>query len=504
MSELAERIADLSPKRRALLALRLMRKLPEAAGSQTISRRTEQDTLPLSFNQEGLWFLDQLEPDSPRFCLSGTLRLKGELNVNALRESINEIIKRHEALRTTFKAVGEELLQFITPVLRVDLPVEDLRHLSEPEREATANELTSEEALRPFNLEEGPLLRVMLLRIDDEEHIMLLTMHHIVSDGWSLLLFIKEMAAFYESLSTGVPVQLSPLPIQYADFARWQRQRLQGAILETQLAYWQKQLGGRLPVLSLPTDRPRPPIQTYWSADQSLTLPPALFDALKNLGHQTGNTLFMTLLAAFQALLHRYTGQDDIIVGSPIAGRRWSETEEIIGYFVNMLPLRLNFSDVSSFRELLKQARDVVLEAYAHQDLPFSKIVAALQPERDLSRSPIFQVVFILLDALPTIKLSGLTLTPLQIDMQTVKYDLIMFMQYNEEGLHGLLMYNKDLFDEPTISRMLTHFKFLLEEVVSNPDQNLLDISLTAEASSNVVASHAASSDADEETQFVF
>lgn len=504
MNELTERTAELSLKRRALLVQKLMQRLPERDGTQTISRRKEGDALPLSFNQEGLWFLDQLEPDSPRFCLSGNLRLKGELKVKVLKESINELVKRHEALRTTFKAVDEDPLQFIAPALRLNLPVYDLRHLPPAERETEADRLACGEALRPFDLADGPLLRVMLLRVEDHEHVMLLTMHHIISDGWSLLLFIEEMAAFYESLSTGNQVQIRPLPIQYADFAHWQRERLQGETLETQLAYWQKQLGGRLPTLALPTDRPRPPVQTYWSAEQTLTLPPSLFDALKNLGQKTGDTVFMTLLAAFQTLLYRYTGQDDMIVGSPIAGRRWSETEGLIGYFVNMLPLRLDFSGVSSFRDLLKHVREVVLGAYAHQDLSFSKIVAALQPERDLSRSPIFQVVFILIDPLPTINLSELTLTPLLVDRQTIKYDLIMFMQHNEAGLHGLLMYNTDLFDEQTISGMLTHFKVLLEAVATNPDQALLDIPLAGETPSGIVASPAASPEGDEETEFIF
>ncbi|HKS26459.1 MAG TPA: condensation domain-containing protein [Pyrinomonadaceae bacterium] len=504
MSDLRQRITELSPQKRALLAMRLRKEHTRAAATQTIPRRAGSGTLPLSFNQEGLWFLDQLEPESPRFCLSGTLRIRGRLDADALRQSVNRIISRHESLRTTFVMVDEEPVQVVSPELSLDVPVIDLREEALDERESIASRLVAEEAMRPFDLGRGPLVRATLLRLADEEHLMMLTMHHIISDGQSLVIFMKELAAHYEAFSRTEEPRFEALPIQYADFAEWQREWLKGEVLDAQLDYWKKQLSGKLPTLELPTDRPRPPVQTYWSEDQLLSLPGSIVEPLNSLGKETGATSFMTLLSAFFALLHRYTGQDDIIVGSPIAGRRWSETEDVIGYFVNMLALRARFTPQLSFRQLLGQVREAVLGAYAHQDLPFGKLVAAIQPTRSLNRSPVFQVVFILIDSLKSIEAGGVTFEPLQIDRQTVKYDIIVFVEQSEEGLKALFMYNRDLFDYQTISRMLAHLQALVEGVVLTPDEPLLDISLAETPDERESAHSLDSTDRDEHASFLF
>ena len=438
---------------------------------------------PMSFAQQRLWFLDQLEPGNSVYNIPAAMCLRGALNGAALEQSLNEIVRRHEALRTTFSVMEGQPVQVIAPGLALTLPVVDLGNLLETEREAEAQRLTIEEAQRPFDLAQGPLLRTTLLRLDKEEHILLLTMHHIVSDGWSMGVLFRELSALYEAFSAGKPSPLPELPIQYADFAVWQRQWLQGETLEAQLAYWKKQLDGVCPVLELPTDRPRPAVQTFRGARQSMVLSKSLTEAVKALSHQEGTTLFMTLLAAFQTLLYRYTGQDDIIVGSPIANRNRSEIEGLIGFFVNTLVLRTDLSDNPTFRELLGRVREVALGAYAHQDLPFEKLVEALHPERDLSRNPMFQVMFILQNTpMATLELGGLTLNQLNVDWGIAMFDLTLSMRATEQGLMGFLEYNTDLFNAATISRMLDHFQTLLEGIVANPDQPIATLRLLTEA----------------------
>jgi amino acid adenylation domain-containing protein len=359
----------------------------------------------------------------------------------------------------------------------------DLRNLPEPEREAEAQQLATEEARRPFDLAQGPLLRAILLRLDKEEHVLLLTMHHIVSDGWSMGILFRELSALYGAFSVGKPSPLPELPIQYADFAVWQRQWLQGEVLEAQLAYWRKQLDGAPSMLELPTDRPRPAVQTSRGARQSLALSRDLTEALKVLSRQEGVTLFMTLLAAFKTLLYRYAGRDDIIVVSPIANRNRVEIEGLIGFFVNTLVLHTDLSGNPSFRELLGRVREVALGAYAHQDLPFEKLVEELQPERDLSHTPLFQVWFVLQNTpRQALKLPGLTVNPLKALTETAKFDLTLSMVDTEQGLIGALGYNTDLFDAATIERMAGHFQTLLEGIVTDPEQRLSDLPLSTES----------------------
>ncbi|MBA3246893.1 MAG: hypothetical protein H0T63_02280 [Pyrinomonadaceae bacterium] len=432
---------------------------------------------PPSFAQQRLWFLDQLGPASPLYNHPSAIRLNGVLSVEALHQTLNGIVARHEILRTTFATVDEQPVQIITPTLGVPLPVIDLSELPETEREAEAQRLVREEAQRPFDLAQGPLLRTSLLRLGSEEHILLLALHHIISDGWSTGVFFQEIAALYEAFSTGKPSPLPALPIQYADYAVWQREWLQGEVLEKHLSYWREHLVGAPAVLELPVDRPRPAAQGFRGACQSIALSQSLTQALKSLSLREGVTLFMTLLAAFQTLLLRYTGQKDIVVGTDVAGRTQAETEKLIGLFVNHLVLRTDLSGDPSFRELLRRVREVALGAYAHQDVPFEKLVEALNPKRSLSHTPLFQVLFTLMNApLPSPRLPGLTLLPVTINNSMAKYDLTLFMDEAEQSLTGTFEYNADLFAAPTVAKMAGHFATLLESVVARPDARLSEL----------------------------
>jgi amino acid adenylation domain-containing protein len=403
--------------------------------------------------------------------------------VTALEQSLNEIVRRHESLRTTFSTVEAQPVQIIVPPLAMTLPIVDLREIPEAKRAVEARRLALEEARQPFDLAQGPLLRATLLRLYEEEYVLLLTMHHIVSDGWSMGVLYRELAVLYDAFYTEKPSPLPELPIQYADFAIWQRQWLQGERLESLLSYWKGQLDEAAPVLDLPTDRPRPPRQTFRGARQALVLPKHLTAALKALSWQEEVTLFMTLLAAFKVLLSRYTGQDDIIVGSPIAGRTQTEVEGLIGFFVNTLVLRTDLSGIPSFREVLRRVREVCLEAYTHQDLPFEKLIEELHPQRDLSRNPLFQVLFILQNAPRLVlELPGLAQRPLEVDSGTAKFDVTLSMVEEAEGLRIVLEYNSDLFDAATIHRMLSHYRTLLEGIVADPDQLIARLPLLPEA----------------------
>ena len=352
------------------------------------------ERIPLSFAQQRLWFLDQYEPNSSVYNIPSALRLKGSLDIAALEQSLNEIVRRHESLRTTFAAVDGEPLQLIAPALRMSVPITDLTHHSASDREHEAQRLATEQAREPFDLSQGPLLRVLLLCLGQDDHVLVLSMHHIVSDGWSRGVFYHELSMLYQAYTQGNPSPLSELPIQYADFAVWQRQWLQGEVLEDQLSYWKKQLAGAPALLQLPTDRPRPAVQSYRGAVQSIELSQELTQGLQALSARQGVTLFMTLLAVFQTLLYRYTGQNDIVVGSPIANRNRAEIEGLIGFFVNTLVLRTDLSGNPTFKELLTRVRETALGAYTHQDLPFEKLVEELHPQRSLSRSPLVQVLF--------------------------------------------------------------------------------------------------------------
>ncbi|MCC5669654.1 amino acid adenylation domain-containing protein [Nostoc sp. CHAB 5784] len=450
------------------------------------------ENLPLSFAQQRLWFLDQLIPNNPFYNIPVALHLTGSLNKAALEQTFNEIVRRHEALRTTFVIQSGQPVQVINPTLTIPLPIIDLRQLPQAEREIQARQFTNQEAQRFFNLSTDSLLQVKLLWLDETQYILLLNMHHIVSDGWSIGVLIQEIAALYTAFTSNQPSPLLKLTIQYADFAYWQRQWLQGEVLEQQLDYWQKQLDN-ISILNLPTDRPRLAVQTYQGARQPLQLSKSLSEALLALGQQEGVTLFITLLTAFKVLLYRYTQQEDIAIGSPIANRNRSEIEGLIGFFVNSLVLRTCLSGNPTSRELLSRVKEVALGAYAHQDLPFEKLVEELHPERNLNQNPLFQVVFALQNApMSALELTGLTLSPLPFDTETTRFDLEFHLWESNtqnglwvdssEGISGFVIYSTDLFDDATITRMLGHFQTLLEGIVANPEQRISQLPLLSES----------------------
>jgi amino acid adenylation domain-containing protein len=439
--------------------------------------------VPASFAQQRLWFLDQLEPGSASYNVSRAARMKGRLNLAALHQTLNALVARHESLRTNFGADEGEPVQIISPAREMEIPLIDLKGLRPEDRETEARRLAAIASKDSFNLAQDQLLRATLFQVHEQDHVLLLVMHHIISDGWSLGVLIREIGVLYEAFVNDRPSPLLPLPIQYADFALWQREWLKGDVLEEQLAYWKKQLAHAPGVIDLPTDRPRPARQTFNGAHYARALPRRLRDSLNLLSRREGVTLFMTLLAAFQTMLHRYTNQDDIVVGTPIANRTRRETEELIGFFVNTLVLRSDLSGDPTFRELLQRVKEVSLEAYAHQDLPFEKLVEELNPERSLSHSPLFQVMFALQNApRGPQELRELTITRLPLESGTAKFDLTFFVTEAADELSGYLEYNTDLFEPKTVERMLGHFETLLEGIVANPDQRLSGLPLLAEA----------------------
>ncbi|MGF1481220.1 MAG: amino acid adenylation domain-containing protein, partial [Cyanophyceae cyanobacterium] len=445
---------------------------------EPVSRAAE---LPLSFAQQRLWFLAQLEAQSTAYSMPAAIHLSGNLQLLALEQAVAEIVQRHEVLRTTFRIVDGVPVQAIAPSQSFSLSVVDLRSFPEPMREV--EQRATSEAQHPFELAQGPLLRVVLLQLGENSWVLLVNIHHIISDGWSIGLFVRELSALYEAFCQGKPSPLPPLPIQYADFAAWQRQWLTGAVLDQQLHYWTQQLAGAPLLLELPTDRPRPPRQSFQGSTWPLQLDRELTEALKSLSQQSGATLFMTLLAAFAILLARYSSQDDLAIGSPIANRNRRELEPLIGFFVNTLALRINLQNNPRFLELLNQVRSCALEAYAHQDLPFERLVEEIQPERDLDRTPLVQVVFALQNApVGSWHLPGLTLKPLEFDSRSVRFDLECHLWEFPEGLKGYLIYNTDLFDASTISRLAQNFQTLLEGIVAHPDQQVFSLPLLTEA----------------------
>ncbi|MFZ0751733.1 MAG: amino acid adenylation domain-containing protein, partial [Pyrinomonadaceae bacterium] len=446
---------------------------------ELIERINREDALPVSFAQQRLWFIDQLEPASATYNLPATVRLIGQLDVSALEQTLSEIVRRHEVLRTTFSTAAEDAVQIIHPAAAIRLDRQDLSLLPEAERATAARRLVQAQAQQPFDLAAGPLLRASLIKLSEVEHIVQFTMHHIITDGWSMGVLIREMAALYQAFSAGQPSPLPELEIQYADFAAWQRQWLQGETLAKQLSYWRKQLAGAPAVLELPTDQPRPAVQSHRGATHSVTIPAEVLRSLKQLSRQEGVTLFMTLLAAWQTLLSKYSGQEDIVVGSPIAGRNRAEIESLIGFFVNTLVLRCNLSGDPSFRDLLQQVREVTLGAYAHQDLPFEKLVEELQPERSLSHSPLFQVLFSLQNiAAETLELPGLELSSWETGQQTAKFDMTLAVQEAADVLNCTLEYNTDLFAPTTIEQMLRHFARLLESISTDAQQPLSEMQM--------------------------
>jgi amino acid adenylation domain-containing protein/non-ribosomal peptide synthase protein (TIGR01720 family) len=474
-------INDSSSNAKQELLKHLLKKKGIHLTSETIKRRTQSTPAPLSFAEQRLWFLYQLEGENSIYNLPFALLLNGNLNKAALEGAIAEILRRHEVLRTRFQVINDTTVRLVDPETTVTLKVVDLQDLPEAEQLTTVKRLVTIEAEKPFDLANDPLVRVHMWRMSSQSHVLLINMHHIVSDAWSMEIFTQELSALYKAFLSGEPSPLPELPIQYTDFAVWQHQWLTGEVLEKQLDYWKQQLAGAPEVLALPIDRPRQAVQAFRGATVSFLLPNSHEEALKALSKRTGVTLFMTLYAAFVTLLYRYTGSDDIVVGTPTANRNRPEIEGLIGFFVNTLVLRTDLSDNPIFEDVLSKVRDVMLGAYAHTDLPFEKLVEELKLERDLSYTPLVQVMFVLNEPMPQIQMAGLTVSWLAVETATAKFDLTLSFENTPSGLIGNWKYNTDLFDASTIARMTGHFQTLLEGIVANPQQRVSQLSLLTE-----------------------
>ncbi|HEY0601529.1 MAG TPA: amino acid adenylation domain-containing protein, partial [Herpetosiphonaceae bacterium] len=453
--------------------------------------------LPLSFAQQRLWLLDQFEPNTATYNIPAAVRLRGTLDLAALERTLTTIIERQTSLRTTFKSVDGQSVQVIGPVPFLPLPLIDLRSLPETMREAEAQRMTGEEALRPFDLQYGPLCRFTVLRLDDHDHMLLVTMHHIISDGWSISVFVRELTALYSAFVNNRESPLADLPVQYTDYAIWQRQWLQGEILDQQLGYWRQRLAGAPPVLELPTDWPRPAVRTVDGASIHVSLPADLSSQLRALSRREGTTLFMTLLAAFKVLLARSASQDDIVVGTPIAGRNRAETENLIGFFLNTLVLRTDTGGDPSFKELLGRVRETTLDAYAHQDVPFEKLLDELHPERDLSYTPLFQVFFNMLN-LPDmrVELPNLTAETLASAEIGSKFDLTLYAQEQSETIELTLVYNANLFRESRMQELSAQFELLLAQIAATPTASIHSYSLVTPSAQPLLPSPAEPLDA--------
>jgi amino acid adenylation domain-containing protein len=467
---------DFSEQKLALLASLLDEEgVPQPPALKRISRDSK---LPLSSAQMRLWLFDQLEPGSTAYNIPVRHDFKGPFNLSAFEGSLSEIIRRHEVLRTSYLKVDGVPAQKIAPPELFRVPIVDLQNLTLSDREREVARLAAADARKPFDLAKAPLLRAQLLKLAPDEHVLLLNVHHIAFDWWSFGVFEKELATLYGAFLRGEQVSPLPdLPFQYVDFAAWQRQWLQGEILQQQLAYWQKKLSGVLPTLELPTDRPRPAVQSYHGSIVTSVLSKQLTEELKTLSHREGATLFAILLGAFKVLLHRYTGENDILVGAPIAGRNRTEAEELVGFFVNTLVMRTDLSGDPTFREFLGRVQETTRGAYANQDLPFEKLVEVLNPKRDSSHGPMFQVMLSMLNTpMPPLQLSGLQHRRTMLDSGTSKFDLTLYVIEEAAGLSFTCEYNTDLFNADRIQRMLGHFEVLLEGAVRNPQQRISEL----------------------------
>jgi len=473
---------ELSEARRALLEKYLRGDGAQTTVTNTIPLRAPGNTLPLSFGQQQLWLLAQLVADIPAYNESVTVRLPGPLDVAALEQSFNELIQRHEAWRTSFLLVDGKPAQVIHPSLTFKLPVVDLQRLQAVEREAEALRLATEEALLPFDLTQVPLLRATLVRLNDTDHRLFVTLHHIIFDGFTVYqVFLPELRALYEAYTSEQPSSLPPLPIQYGDYSVWQRNWLQGEKLTAQLAYWKQQLTGAPTTLELPIDHPRPAVPTYRGSIQSFTLSRNLTGELKAFCQQEGYTLYVSLLAAFSILLYRYTSQEDILIGTATAGRSQTELQKLMGVFINTLVMRTDLRGNPSVRELLARLREMTIDAQTYQDVPFEYLVKELHPNREMGQNPFFQVLLILEPPVPTLP-SGWTLAPLEVNTETAKFDLSLILEDRPEGLRGWFEYSTDLFSATTIERMVGHWQTLLEGIVSDPNQRIGELPLLTEA----------------------
>ncbi|HEX6284046.1 MAG TPA: amino acid adenylation domain-containing protein, partial [Pyrinomonadaceae bacterium] len=483
---LARRRSELASRRGALSALQqqelqrlLNRSVADEAPARMIPVRPADEPAPLSFAQERLWFLYQLEPESTAYNVCFPLQINGRLNLPALTQSINEAVRRHESLRTTFAAIEGRPVQIINRPSYRELPIVDLSSLPLADRTEAVHRLVRDGANRRFDLAAGPLFQPVVIRVADDQHVLLVLLHHIIFDEWSRPLLVRDVGETYQAFDQGHPSSLSDLPVQYADFAHWHRHTLREEILEQELSYWREQLDGSPEMMNLPVDRPRPPVMTYDGDALPIVIPETLTNKLRELTRACGTSLFMTMLASFQMLLSRYTGQDDIVIATPVAGRRSVETEDLIGFFVNTLLIRTKFAGESRVRDVIDNVREVVLEAQTHQDVPFEKLVEELHPERSLSHGPLFEVMFVFTNKPRTLmEVQDISISLLEVDSGTEKFGLTFEISEGFHELNCLLSYRTDLFDRTTIERIARHWRRLLEAVVAEPDRLLSNVEL--------------------------
>ena len=472
MSDRTQTIAQLSPEQVARLQDRLRALQAGTAAPAGIPRRTDTGPVPLSFAQQRLWFMDRLEPASSAYNIPFALRLRGPLDVAVLRRCLDEIIRRHETLRTTLPVVDGEPAQVVAPAAPRPLPVVDLRGLAEDAREREARRLARDEALRNFDLAAGPLMRTTLLRLAPDQHLVLFTLHHVIADGWSMKVLTREVQALYDAFSRGAPSPLPELGVQYADYTLWQRARLSGGALDAHLAYWRRTLGGAPALLEVPTDRPRPAQPGNGGDIRTFAVEAETVRALAELSQAEGATLFMTVLAAYAVLLSRWSGQDDVVVGSPVVHRARPEVENVIGFFANTLALRADLSGDPSFRTLVGRVRETVLGAHAHQDVPFERLVEELDPDRTAVSTPLFQAMFVFLNPeRQAMRMGEVEVEADETASESAKFDLLLSMGELDGILNGRMEFRTDLFDGATIERMLRHLRALLEAAAGDADR---------------------------------
>ena len=473
MTKVLER-ASSSSNRRELIDRLLKAKGIKLPDAQTIPRRPEGKPCALSFAQERLWFVEQLFPGSPAYNLCRALCLTGQLEVAALKRSLNRIVARHEVLRTCFLQRAGSPFQQVLETLELDLPLIDLSELTSEQRRQQSHRISTAEANRGFELSRAPLLRALLIKEADQDHVLVVTMHHIISDGWSIGVMVRELGEIYRAEIEGREAKIEELQVQYGDFAEWQREWLKGEVLEREMEYWKEQLSDAPHILNLPTDYPRRETLSARGSTQQFFLDESFSEAIRALGSEEAATPFMVLMSAFQLLLYRYSGQDNFLIGADVAGRNRAQIEPLIGFFINMLVTRADVSGDPTFRGLLRRVRDMAIAAYAHQDMPFDKIVEELQPARNLSYTPLFQVVFNFNSALNlSLELPGLQIRSQPYDFDLVRFDLSLYMSAVGRGFVGSWKYRADLFKPETIQRLNARFEALLREVVARPDARL-------------------------------
>jgi len=482
MSDFSQRIASLSPQKLEQLAQLLARRQESVPSAQTITRRKSTGPAPLSFAQRRMWFLHQLDPTSAAFNIALAMRLTGPVDLSAMERSLLEVTRRHESLRTTFDEIDGEPVQIVNPPGKRALTTIDLSAFNKDERRSERRAFAKAEALRPFDLRLGPLQRATVIRLSPAEHILLLVVHHIVSDGWSMGLLVKEIGDLYSAYSRGEEPQLSELPLQYADYAQWQKEWLASHGLQQQLKYWREQLAGAPPVLDLQTDWERPAVLGQSGAVQLLKLDVELVQRIRELAKASQVTLFTLMLAVFKVLLHRYTGQEDIVLGTNIANRNRGAIQNVIGFFVNNLVLRSDLSGNPTFRECLARVNTTALEAYAHQDVPFELLLEELHPERVRNQTPLFQVMFLLQQSGPmTSVIDEVEFSALKLETGTSTFDLTMVVEEDNSEIYLHLSYNTDLFAPSTVNRMLQHYEKLLQSVVARPDERIATLSMSSD-----------------------